>query len=195
MINLIPNRDTEGNLVIKQMISKSSMLFHPRCLDFTTSKYKSLCNKNSEMTDLGDGEMLFLDASLNFLTKGESESDDDFQSRLTSSCKFTWLYFTPGSSYGISAGHIIYKGSPQGEFDVWFEVAPHIPKSYGGSVPFMDGGLPLEMFPEQSTITIDGKSCALIDLDEVNYSHRLGVKIEHETGEQLKILSIFDIYY
>ena len=136
---IIPNRDQDGNIKTKSEMALDGMLFHPRVFDFTTSKYKSLCNKNSELTDLGDIDILFFDASLDQLIRGESESESDYQDRLDLNCKFTWAYFTPTVRYAIKAGSISYVGTPGDEFDCCFEIAPHIPKAMGGSVPFMDG--------------------------------------------------------
>ena len=195
MISYVPNRDIEGNALYRNVIAKEGALFHPRVFDFTTGQYLSLCNKNSEGLDLGDGEILYLDSNRQFLTKSEEETDQEFQARLDSNCKFTWLYFTPTVDFGIKSFEISYSGTPSGEFDAWFELAPHIPKIYGGSVAAMDGGLPLEMFPEKSLVLIDGGACCLLEVDSVNFTHRMGVKIEHEIGDKLKIMSIFNVYY
>jgi len=188
------NRDKDGNPIYKNIIAENAMLFKPRCFDFQVGKYDSLCNKNSEMVDLADAELHFFDSSLTELVKGAEETDEEFQTRLDSNCKFTHLYFTPSSRYAIKSGEVRYKGTLTGESDLWVEVAPHIPKAYGGSVAFMDGGIPLDHYDPKDAIIIDGASCAIIEFDDTYYSHRLGIKIEHEVGDTFSILAIFNIY-
>lgn len=190
----INKTDRENTLYFKQMISESAMNFNPRCFDFTLGTYGSLCNKSSNGVDLGDAELLFLDNSRNFITKNEEETIEQFQNRLDTSCSHTWLYFTSKKRFGIKAGEILYKGNPSGEFDAWFEVAPHIPRESGGSIAFMDGGLPLDMYLPGIPITIDGATCSILELDLLNFTHRLGIKIQHEIGDKMSILGIFNIY-
>jgi hypothetical protein len=188
------NRDKDGNPIYKNVIAENSMMFKPRVFDFYTGKYNSLCNKSSDLIDLGDAELKFFDDSQTELTKGENESDIEFQARLDTDCEFTWLIYTPSKRYAIKSGEVRYSGSILGECDLWVEVAPHIPKAYGGSVPFIDGGLPLDFYNEREPIIIDGANCAMIDLDTTYYSHKLGVKVEHEPGNNIGILAIFNKY-
>lgn len=188
------NRDKDGNPIIKNVIAENDMLFKPRCFDFTTSEYGSLCNKGSDLNDLGDAQIKFYDEDRVELTKAENETDEQFQSRLDTGCSFTYLLYTPSKRYAIKSGEIRYKGTITGECDCWIEVAPHIPKAYGGSVPFMDGGLPLDFYKEKEAIFIDGTNCAIVELDTQYYSHMLGVKIEHEEGAKIGILAIFNKY-
>lgn len=187
-------RDSEGNPIYRPIIAAQNMLFQPRCIDFTTGKINSMCNKSSDLSDNGDSELHFFNQSYEEITKNESETDDQFQTRLDSLCTFTWLYFTPNHRYAIKSGEIRYKGTLGEESDLWIEVAPHIPKAYGGSVPFINGGLPLDFFDEKKAIVIDGGTCAIIELDNQYLSHRLGVKVEHGIGIKIDILATFNIY-
>jgi hypothetical protein len=188
-------RDGEGNPIYRNVIAETKMLFKPRCIDFTVGTYKSLCNKSSNGNDLGDAELLFFDIDRLPLVKDEQETDEAFQARLDSDCVFTWLYLTPSTRYAIKSGEVRYKGTLGDESDIWIEVAPHIPKEYGGSVPFIDGGLPLDFYPERHPIVIDGANCAIIEHDTTYYSHRLGVKVEHGIGSKIEILAIFNMYF
>jgi hypothetical protein len=187
-------RDEESTPYFKQMFSQEDKKFQAKCFVFTTGEYGSLFNKNSEGTDLGEGEILFFDSSRTQLVKGETETPAEFQTRLDSNCKFTWLYFTSAVSFGISKGRFLYSGTISGEFHNWLEFAPHIPKAYGGSVACLEGGFPLDMMNQREFYEMDGCTCLIIPFDEVYYSHRIGHKIEHEIGDKLKICSIFDVY-
>ena len=187
-------RDQEGNPIYRNIIAESNMLFQPRCIDFTTGKYNSICNKSSDGIDIGDAELLFFNELKSQIVKGETETDQEYQARLDLECEYTHMYFTPNYKYAIKSGEIRYKGTLGEESDVWIEVAPHIPKEYGGSVPFINGGLPLDFYAEKSPIVIDGGTCTVLNVDLTYYSHRLGVKIEHGIGAKLDILSIFNIY-
>lgn len=190
----IERKDQDGNLVFRTMLSAEGMFFRPRALDFMTGKYNSLCNQNSEGTNLGDAEILFFDESRIPIVKAENESDESFQSRLDATCEHTWLYFTPQTRYAARGVSISKKGVCSGEFDAWFERAPHIPKIYGGSVAAVDGGLPLEMIADGTIITMDAGACAVVEVDPVYISHRMGLKIEHEIGDKVTVLCVFIIY-
>jgi hypothetical protein len=188
------NRDQEGNPYYKQMFAQGEKKFQARCAVFTTGKVGSLYNKNSEGTDLADMELHFFDSSRTELVQGETESDPDFQTRLDTYCKFTWLYFTHATEFGVAKGRFMYKGTVTGDFHNWLEFCPHLPKSYGGSVACMDGAFPLDMLNQGDFYQMDGCTCLIIPVDETYYSHRIGHKIEHEIGDKIKICSIFDIY-
>lgn len=188
------NRDDEQTPYFKQMYSQDNLKFRSKSFVFITGKYGSLVNKNSEGEDLGIGELLFFDSSRIQFVKGENESLEDFQTRLDSNCKFTWLYFTSKLKFGISRGRFMYRGTPLGEFHNWLEFAPHIPKAYGGSVPCLEGAFPLDMMIPGEFYHMDGCTCLIINLDLTYYSHRIGHKIEHEIGDKIKICSIFDTY-
>lgn len=188
------NRDQEQNPIFKSIIALRDMVFKPRCFDFITGKHLSLCNISSDGSQLNDASISFFDASFVAIEKSEQEDDEQYQARLDSTCVNTWLIFTPSVKYAIKSGEIRYKGTISGESDVWVEVAPHIPKQYGGSVPFMDGGLPIDFYKEKESIIIDGINCAIIEIDETYLSHRLGVKISHSVGEKIGILAIFNKY-
>ena len=187
-------RDPEGNPIYRPIIAAKDMLFQPRCIDFTTGKLNSICNKASDLSNLADAVLLFFNDGYVEITRNESETDEQFQARLDQECYFTWLYFTPNHRYAIKSGEIRYKGTLGDESDVWIEIAPHIPKEYGGSVPFINGGLPLDFFDEKKAIVIDGGTCAIIELDSAYLSHRLGVKVEHGIGSKIGILATFNIY-
>ena len=187
-------RDQEGNPIYRNIIAESNMLFQPRCIDFTTGKYGSICNKSSDGSNLGDSELLFFDENIIQIIKIEAETIEEYQARLDAQCEYTHMYFTPNYKYAIKSGEIRYKGTLGEESDIWIEVAPHIPKEYGGSVPFINGGLALDFYPEKTPIIIDGGTCTVINTDLTYYSHRLGVKIEHGIGTKLDILAIFNIY-
>jgi hypothetical protein len=188
------NRDQEQNPIFKSIIALRDMVFKPRCFDFVTGKYLSLCNISSDGSQLNDATISFFDASFTAIEKTELELDEEYQARLDSSCVHTWLIFTPSVKYAIKSGEIRYKGTISSEADAWVEVVPHIPKAYGGSVPFIDGGLPLDFYKEKESIIIDGINCAVIDIDETYLSHRLGVKISHSAGDKIGILATFNKY-
>jgi hypothetical protein len=190
----IKKTDSNGNPYVKELFSDENKKLCSRVSVFTTGQYGSLKNKDSEGSDIEDIEIHFFDSSRQELIKGVEESVEDFQARLDTTCKFTWLYFTPVSTYGISKGRFMYKGTPSGEFNNWLEFAPHISKAYDGSVACLNGAFPLDMIPEGIFYEMDGRSCLIIEQDLIYYSHRMGHKIEHEIGDKIRICSIFDIY-
>lgn len=194
LVELSEPKSAENIPLFKQIYSDSSKIFKSRSFVFTTGEYGSLVNHDSDGNDIGDGDLLFFDSNRALMFKGENESVEDFQTRLDSNCRYTHIYFTHPTDFGIAKGRFMYKGSPLGKFRNWLEFAPHIPKAYGGSVACLDGAFPLDMMNPGVFYEMDGCSCLIITIDETYYSHRIGHKIEHEIGDRLKICSIFDIY-
>lgn len=190
----IPERDSEGYIIQRQMVSLKDMVFRPRVFDFTLGKYGSLHNQDSGGNDLGDATLHFFDSSFTELTKGETETDLEFQTRLDSSCVHTWLYFTPTTKIGIIAGSVRRLSEIDKTAYIWFEVAPHIPKAYGGSVPFIEGGIPIDMLPELEQLRMDGKACVILDVDPVNATNRIGIKCSHTAGDTTRLMPCLEIY-
>ena len=196
----IPERDLNGFAYFKNQISDRNMHYEPRALDFITSKLNSLYNRKHdnagiyEGTDYGDAEALFWDSSNAQLVQGESESDVDFQTRLTSYCVKSEIYFTPDFSYAIKSGTIMVRETPDHDCYFWCMVAPHIAAEYGGQVPFLSGGYNLSFFAPMSFMKMDGETTFLIVKDDTYLSHRLGVCIKHNAGYQLGIQMIYELY-
>jgi len=193
-------RDSEGHSESKRVMALDSMHYEPRSLDFVTSKLNSLYNRKHdnagiyEGTDYGDAEALFWDSSNAQLVQGESESDVDFQTRLTSYCVKSEIYFTPDFSYAIKSGTIMVRETPDHDCYFWCMVAPHIAAEYGGQVPFLSGGYNLSFFAPMSFMKMDGETTFLIVKDDTYLSHRLGVCIKHNAGYELGLQMIYELY-
>jgi len=197
-------RDSEGHEQVKQVIALDSMHYEPRSLDFVTSKYKSLYNRKhdgagiNDGTDYGDGVLKFYDSSDNELsyqqTGYESETESEFQARLTSGCVKTFLEYTPDFDYAIRSGTFMLREEVDYDAYFWCILAPHIPAAIGGQAPFLAGGYNLSFFPAKSYITMDGQTTFVINKDTTYYSHRIGLYVKHNAGDEIGIQMIYEHY-
>jgi hypothetical protein len=203
-MGIIPQRDVEGHELIKHVVAMEDMHYEPRSLDFMTAKYNSLYNRKhdngtvSSGTDYGDGDMHFYDSTdteLVFQGTGyESETEAEFQTRLTSNCTKTEVHFEPSFDYSIRSGIIMLGEDVTYDAYVWCVLAPHISEESGGNVPFLAGGYNLKFFQSKSFIQMNGLSTFHIATDPIYYSHRIGTVVKHNAGDQIPLQMIFELY-
>jgi hypothetical protein len=196
----IPERDEQGHIQYKNVIALDEYHYEPRSLDFVTSKLNSLYNRKhdggliSNGTDYGDALLKFYDSNDTELVQGESESDIDYQARLTANCGKTYLEYTPDFDYAIRSGTFMLREEVSYDAYFWCVLAPHISEEYGGQVPFLSGGYNLSFFPAKSYINMDGVATAIVKKDLTYYSHRIGLYVKHNAGDQIGIQMIYEHY-
>jgi hypothetical protein len=109
----LESHDTEDRPFVRNVVTHVDWYYSPHSLDFYSSKYKSLYNRKhdgngiDDGTDVGDAELLFYDASGTLLTKGEAESDEEFQIRLTANCVKTIMSWEKVESFEVN-GALLY---------------------------------------------------------------------------------------
>ncbi len=196
----IEKLDSEGHREMKKIVSLDAFHYEPRSLDFETSKLGSLYNRKHDNggiyagTDYNDATLHFYNSSDVELVQGAGESDVDFQTRLTSGCVKTVMYFTPTFRYAIRSGVLMLREEWTYDGYVWCMIAPHLPEAVGGQAPFLSGGYNMRFFPAKSYIRMDGESTFTIEQDTTYYSHRIGLVVKHTTGDQKGIQMIYELY-
>jgi len=193
--------DGDNRPLYRGVITEPEFHYSPRSLDFYTCKYNSLFNRShygdgtiDGSPDLGDAWCSYYNASNVELTKGESESAEDFQVRLTANCTKTIMYFEPSFDYDVVGAKLQFRNIPSDRAYFWFVAAPLVPAEYGGNVVFMGGGMNISFFNERDTFECDGKTVSKISYDSVYHSGMIGLIVKHNVGVQIGIQLIYQFY-
>jgi hypothetical protein len=191
----ITQRDSDGANIVRTKTTRTGWHYEPRSLDFITAKHGSLYNRThlgntiDDSPDYGDAVLTFWDASGSQLVKGVSESDEDFQARLDSSCVRTHADWQPNYEMDIIGATVSVLNPPTGSERAyaWVIVAPDIPAQFGGSVPFMAGGWNLRFFTLDQTTFLDGRGVKSFTYDPVNNSNKMRVVVKHAAGAKIEL--------
>jgi hypothetical protein len=193
--------DSEDRPLSRNVITDPSFRYSPRSLDFYTAKYGSLYNRShfgdgtiDGAPDLGDAWLKYYDADNVELVKGESETIEDFQIRITANCTKTVMYFEPSFNYDVIGAKLQFRNVPTDRSYFWFVAAPLVPVEYGGNVVFMGGGMNISFFNERDTFECDGKSVSKIFYDGTYHSGMVALIVKHNVGVQIGIQLIYQFY-
>jgi len=194
--------DYEGSILYRPKYNTLGWHFEPRAVSFSTSTYKSLFNKKcsgaeiSTLTDIGDAVQRFYNESNEELIKGEQETPEDFQVRLTANCSKTIIDWQPHyDAELISAMFNVKSVLGVGEKAyAWCIIAPDIPEAYGGSVPFIQGGIDLSFAAERCCVKIDGRCSKRMNYDPVYNTNKVRLAIVHTVGAKIALMILFEHY-
>lgn len=196
--------DEENKPIYRTSATRNNWHYSPRSLDFFTAKYGSLYNRKhdgtgiDDGTDYGDAWMEFYNSSgdaLSYQQTGyESETEEEFQTRLTNNCVKTIVMFEKTESFDIFGAKLFIKNPPSTRAYLWVVAAPDIPEVYGGSKAFMGGGMNLEFFADKYEFQCDGKTVAEVNYDSENHSGRIATIVKHSAGTQIGVQIIFQYY-
>lgn len=195
--------DSDGSRIIRPKYNPAGWHFEPRALKFTCGTYNSLVNKRlddfniSNCSDIGDVTLKFYDEDGNQLTKGETETDEEFQIRLDSDCTATFMDWWPDYDMEIISAMFGIKNPPTGDDQchAWCLICPDIAREYGGSVPFVDGGIDLSFAAEKCCIHLDGRcSKRLNNCRSFPYTNKIRLGLIHSPGVKTAFQVLFEHY-
>ena len=185
-------RDESGNQIIRVMIAEDSSKYKSKVFSFVSSKYGSIYCKNRLGQDIQEIFIHFYnsaDEELVFQGIGyETETEEQFQTRLTNGCVKTVSYIEQSSTFWLRGAEFRVKAIPTESVYLFATMAGHISAEYGGDVRFIDGGFDLSYLTEQHNfVSFDGGAATKVNYDDAYYSHRLYVQLLHPVGFQLGV--------
>lgn len=190
IVSLDGPADTDGSQIVRPKVTQTGWHFEPRCLTWTTSTHKSMFNEDIDGADIGDAVIKFFSGS-GEITQGEL-SDETFQALLDTDCIRTIMDFYPTYDMEVIAGSFCKLNDPANPAWAWVTIAPDIPAMYGGSVPFLNGGYPLHIYPAGERIPLDGRGSKMLAYDPVYASNKTRVTIKHAAGEKITLTAMYD---
>jgi catechol 2,3-dioxygenase-like lactoylglutathione lyase family enzyme len=202
IINLPPEnpQDAEGKPFVNLSMTKLDWYYSPHALDFYTAKYGSLYNRRhdgigiDDGTDEGDAYLEFYDTAGQLIVKGETETAEDYQIRLTANCIKTVMVWEKIESFDVVGAYLYIANAPAARAYLWVVAAPDIPYQYGGSKPFMGRGMNLQMMREKTNHYFDAKTSKTVNFDPVYHSGKVNAIVKHAAGEQIGIQLIYILY-
>jgi len=200
-IGRIPTINDAGYEIMTLGMADDTSHYEPRSLNFHTSVYDSLYNRNdsganiNDGVDYNDGHLHFYNTSNQEMNKEENETIQEFQTRLTNNCVKTILEWEPAFDYRIFGGTLMVKNPPTNPAYFWVVVAPDYPAPMG-STPFISGGWELSYFQDKSYIKMDGKTCSKLVYQNGGYpgTNKLALICKHGIGVAIGIQMIFEFY-
>lgn len=193
-------KDPDGRPQFRRIVTRPAWYYSPHSLDWTTSKYLSLYNRDhtgagiDDGTDMADAWMQFFDDSDTELTKGAEETPAEFQARLDTDCVKTVVMFEKEESFDLQGAFLYIQNEPVDRAYLWCIFAPDIPYEYGGSKPFMGRGMNLQMIVAKEQHYFDAVSASTITPDPVYHSGKIGMYIKHAAGAKIGIQIVFVMY-
>lgn len=192
-------RDEDGNQIIRVMIAENSSKYKAKVFSFISSKHDSIFCKNRLNETIPEIFLHFYnnsDEELVFQGSGyETETEEQFQTRLISGCVKTICYVEQSSTFWLRGAEFRVKAIPTESVYLYATMAAHIPQEYGGDIRFIDGGFDLSYLTEQHNfVSFDGGAATKVTYDSNYYSHRLYVQLIHPVGFQLGIQAKIENY-
>jgi hypothetical protein len=194
------DKESDDKPYFREAITHASWFFSPHAIDFYTAKVGSLYNRDHSGngidagTDAGDAWLVFYDASGVEIVKGNEESNEDYQTRLTATCIKTIMFWEKKTSFDINSAHLYVRSAPLERAYLWVIAAPDVPVEYGGNKPFMGRGMNLQMMAPGHPHYFDGRTVSTINYDTTYHSGKLATVVKHSVGEQIGIQIIFGVY-
>lgn len=196
--------DSEGAHLNRSIYNPPGWHFEPRCIKMTTGKYKSSHSKKfdayniNDLSDVGDVTQKFFESDGTELVKGETESDEEFQSRLDSDCTCTIVDWWPNYDCELISALFSVKNPPDTTQNqacyAWCIIAPDIPAAYGGSVPFVQGGMDLSFAADKCCVKIDGRCSKRLNNDRIYATNKIRFALVHTIGLKTSFKVLMEYY-
>jgi len=180
-------KDSDNAEIIQPKTTKLGWHYQPLLFCVTTCKANSVFSKKCTGEENTGFTLKFYNSSQEELVQGQEESDEDYQTRLNSNCIYTVLDWQADYTYDIIGASLYLKSAPTNPAWAWCKIAPDIAEEYGGSIPYLDGGLDLSFMPVKQEIFFDGRGTKTIPVDLTYNSNKFRFPILHSAGEQIEI--------
>lgn len=199
-VSLDVPKDAEDAVLTRPKTTRPGWHYQPRWITFTTSLFgaAALHNKKADaITDYGDAALRFwkkVGGAWVELLRENYLTDLAYQLALTTECTITTMDWWAQFDFDIRGG--IFLNGPRAIAPSYgyIVIAPDIPAHLGGSVPFLDGGVPLHLMDDYGHISQDAGTVKSFAFDAVYKSNKIRLIIDHPIGTQVDLALAFQIY-
>jgi hypothetical protein len=179
--------DVDGSPLYRMKITKTGWHYQVHSMEFTTSKLNSVYDKNSAETSFGFHTLKFYKADGSEITSG-------VQADLDAYCVKTIIDWEPAFDVELIGGTLYQSAIPTTNIRMWVTALPDIPVAYGGSVPFVTGGLNLKLMELGRVLDIDGKTPKLLPYSATNHTNKMRIILTHDAGVQHDLLMMYKLF-
>jgi len=188
LVTLDELKDDDNVQIVQPKTTKLGWRFQPRMMSFITSKYKSEYSKKENGENVGDLTLKFYNSGNEELVKGEQESDQDFQTRLTNNCVKTYADWHAQYTQDLIGAILICKTIPENSTYAWAVIAPDLPAEYGGNAAYLEGGFDLSFLHQTREFWFNGRGAKTLKIDNSPYkTNKIRFIIKHDVGVQIPL--------
>lgn len=191
-------RDSNNSPIMRTKTTQVGWHFQPRYITFTTAKYGSLHNRKSDtITDYGDATLRFWKIVANAwveLALDDYADADAFQTAITAECTITTTDWYGTFDFDIRGGVFVLGPAPVAPTWGYALMAPDIPAHLGGSVPFLDGGIPIHLMKSNSILGHDALTVKSFLYDPIYKSNKVRLIVDHAVGAQTTMAISYQLY-
>ena len=181
--DLIP-KDTDGSPLNRVKITKSGWHYQLHSIEFSTSKRAVDHSKHVNGSDIDFCVMKCYD---------ENDSEITEDTNLTSAVKtvITWE-----ATHDIDLiGAMFYQATiPSVDIRMWTIGVPDVPVEYGGSKPFVTGGLNLKFLNANKALGVDGRAPKTLTYSATYHTNKFAMIFKHPAGTIHPMMVVFELF-
>lgn len=177
--------DTDGRQIVRSAAGKSGWTYIAHPVEFQTSKFDSIYEKNQAGIDRGVSSIKFYDASNVEIT---SSSDEALITK-------TVLLVKPGYDFELVSGQLQQIDSPSSNLRVW--VVGGIIELGGAYVKEFCGGANMKFLAGNEALKTDGRAAKFMKKDIVGVpyqANQIQVIIRHDAGYQHNLMLMLEYF-
>lgn len=177
--------DADGRQIIRTAAGKPGWTYMSHPVEFQTSKFNSLYEKNNVDTSRGISSLRFYDAANAEVTLPENEA------LITK----TVMLFKPGYDFELIAGSIQQIESPLSDLRIW--VVGGIIEFGGPYIKEFCGGVNMAYYGPNESLKTDGRAAKYMKKDIVGVpyqANQLQLIVRHDVGYQHKLMLVVEYF-
>lgn len=183
-------RDSSGRYLTRLATTIEGWHYQPHSIEFTTAKYGAVYNKKIDTSDF------FTESDLGFTTIKIYDSNN---AEITSSANEanavkTVIDWMPTHDYEIIGALYYQQIEPTNDIRLWVFGAPDVSSSYGGSIPFVQGGINLKHVGTGNGFSSDGRSSKYMAYNATYKTSKFRILLKHQAGLQHTGQIAWEIY-
>jgi hypothetical protein len=184
LVKLDAQTDSDGAIMQKLKITTTGWHLQLHTVEFSTSKRSIDHSKDSNGNDLSFCTMKCYDSNNTEITTDEGLTN----------CVKTVFSWEPTHDYDISGAYFYQLAKPTENVRMWTVGVPDVPAQYGGSKPFVQGGLNLKFLNSDNALQIDGKTPKWLQYSATNHTNKFSLTFKHEAGLVHLMMIVFEIF-
>lgn len=183
-------RDSSGRYLTRIATTIEGWHYQPHAIEFTTAKYGGFYNKKIDSSDF------FTETDLGFVTMKiyDSNNSEITSSQNEGNAVKTVIDWMPLHDYEVIGALYYQQNEPTQDIRLWVFGVPDVPAAYGGSIPFVQGGINLKHVGTGHGFSSDGRSSKYMTYNATTKTNKFRIILKHPTGVQHTGMIAWEIY-
>lgn len=177
-------QDTDGSPLARNKITKSGWHYQLHSVEFSSSKRAIDYSKNVSGSDIGFCTMKAYDDQ-----DAEITSDEN----LVNAVK-TIISWEPTHDYDIVGSFLFQLSTPTENLRMWCIGVPDVSSQYGGSKPFVEGGINLKFLDTNESLKVDGRAPKTMTYSSQYHTNKFSLIFKHPAGYTHSMMLVFELF-